>query len=111
MSYQVIEAADAHYLHFGETWICRVAKHEGEYIAAQLNKFAPAVVTPAGPIPMILTCPMCGQRHIDEGAFETKVHHTHSCQTCGMTWRPTIVATVGVRFLPGFKSDPEKRDE
>jgi hypothetical protein len=57
-------------------------------------------------IPMILTCPSCGARHIDEGEFATKPHHTHSCQSCGLTWRPAVVPTVGVRFLPGFKSEP-----
>ena len=56
------------------------------------------------PIPMILHCPECAQRHIDVGGFATKVHHTHACQHCGMVWRPAVVATVGVRFLPGFKS-------
>lgn len=59
------------------------------------------------PIPMLLTCPYCKGRHIDEGAFAHKPHHTHACQHCGMTWRPAIVATVGVQFLPGFKNDTE----
>jgi hypothetical protein len=54
-------------------------------------------------IPMLLTCPLCGERHIDEGEFASKPHHTHACQHCGMAWRPAIVNTVGVRFLPGFK--------
>lgn len=45
---------------------------------------------------MILTCPACCARHIDKGEFATKVRHTHSCQTCGLTWRPAVVATVGV---------------
>lgn len=58
----------------------------------------------AAPIPMFLCCPMCGTRHIDEGEFATKIHHTHSYQKCGLTWRPAVVATVGVRFLPGFKN-------
>lgn len=56
------------------------------------------------PVPMFLTCPGCNARHIDEGEFATKVHHTHSCQVCGLTWRPAVVPTVGVQFLPGFKS-------
>lgn len=57
------------------------------------------------PVPMLIWCPECGARHIDEGEFETKVHHTHACQGCGHCWRPAIVATTGVRFLPGFKND------
>ncbi len=65
------------------------------------------------PIPLLLWCPgvtrtdgklvVCGARHIDRGEFATKVHHTHSCQTCGLSWRPAVVPTVGVEFLPGFK--------
>jgi uncharacterized Zn finger protein len=58
------------------------------------------------PIPMILTCPFCGERHIDEGIWTTKEHHTHACQHCGMVWRPAIPPTVGVQFLPGFKNKP-----
>lgn len=67
------------------------------------------------PIPMRLECPgtvervpghpeKCGVLHIDEGEFATKPHHTHSCQSCGHTWRQAVVPTVGVRFLPGFKN-------
>lgn len=56
------------------------------------------------PIPVILHCPMCRERHIDEGEFATKVHATHACQHCGHTWRPAIQPTIGVWFLPGFKN-------
>jgi predicted RNA-binding Zn-ribbon protein involved in translation (DUF1610 family) len=56
------------------------------------------------PVPMRLTCPECGELHVDEGEFATKPHHTHACQHCGAVWRPAIIETVGVRFLPGFKS-------
>lgn len=59
----------------------------------------------APPIPMRLPCPSCGVLHIDEGEFATKAHHTHACQACGSVWRPAVVATVGVRFLPGFQDD------
>ena len=54
-------------------------------------------------IPMRLHCPGCHELHIDEGEFATRPHHTHACQHCGNVWRPALVATVGVRFLPGFK--------
>lgn len=53
-------------------------------------------------IPMLLWCPECGERHIDEGEFATRSHATHACQNCGMVWRPALVPTVGVRFLPGY---------
>lgn len=62
------------------------------------------------PIPMILTCPRCTGVHIDVGDFATKSHHTHACQLCGMVWRPALMPTVGVRFLPGFKNDPDAKD-
>ena len=53
------------------------------------------------PIPMRLRCEVCGALHVDEGEFATKPHHTHVCQECGAEWRPALVCTVGVRFLPG----------
>jgi rubredoxin len=56
------------------------------------------------PIPMLLWCPECGARHVDVGEFATKPHHTHACQHCGHVWRPAIVPTTGVQFLPGFKN-------
>ena len=55
-------------------------------------------------IDCLLWCPECGERHIDEGEFSTKSHHTHACQHCGMCWRPAVACTVGVLFLPGFKT-------
>ncbi len=61
--------------------------------------------TEATPVPMILNCPECRARHIDVGEFATKRHHTHACQACGFVWRPAVVATVGVQFLPGFKNE------
>lgn len=56
---------------------------------------------------MLLWCPECHKRHIDLGEFETKEHHTHACQFCGHVWRPAIVPTKGVQFLPGFKNQEE----
>ncbi len=56
------------------------------------------------PIPMLLWCPACGERHYDLGHWKTTPHHTHACQNCGMIWRPALVNTVGVVFLPGCKN-------
>jgi len=56
-------------------------------------------------IPMRLNCPECGMLHVDQGEFATRIHHTHSCQSCGLTWRPCVLPTVGVQHLPGFKDD------
>lgn len=58
-------------------------------------------------IPMILTCPTCCARHIDEGDFAEVAHHTHACQSCGIVWRPAKVNTHGVRFLPGYSNKGE----
>jgi hypothetical protein len=55
-------------------------------------------------ISMLLACPMCGTRHIDEGEFATRSHKVHACQKCGMHWAPALVPTVGVRFLSGCKN-------
>jgi len=59
---------------------------------------------------MIINCPACGVRHIDEGEFAVKPHHTHACQFCGMVWRMALVDTVGVEFLPGFHDDKRACD-
>jgi len=72
----------------------------------EIGKCLHAAMTEPEPIPIRLNCPDCGILHIDEGEFATKVHHTHSCQNCGLTWRPAVVPTVGVQFLPGFKNNP-----
>lgn len=54
------------------------------------------------PLPLLIWCPSCKARHVDEGEFAAKPHHTHACQRCGLVWRPALVNTVGVRWLPGF---------
>ena len=56
-------------------------------------------------VPIRINCPECGALHVDKGKFATKPHHTHSCQTCGHTWRPAVENTFGVRFLPGFRDE------
>jgi hypothetical protein len=61
------------------------------------------VILSNAPIPMRLNCPYCHQLHEDVDEYATKPHHTHACQHCGMVWRPALVNTVGVKFLPGFK--------
>lgn len=90
-------------LHVGRILIDSVPEED----AGKITPVLPA----AAPIPMILHCPDCRARHVDKGAFATKVHHTHSCQSCGLTWRPAVVATVGVQFLPGFKDEKDGENE
>lgn len=53
------------------------------------------------PIPMLLWCPQCNTRHIDDDNPDDQPHSTHACQGCGMLWKPALVATRGVKFLPG----------
>lgn len=56
-------------------------------------------------IPMRLHCPECHQLHLDVGEYATMTHHTHACQHCGNVWRPAVVPTTGVQFLPGFRNE------
>lgn len=62
-------------------------------------------------IDMLLWCPECGDRHVDSEAWASRPHHTHACQYCGHVWRPAIVNTIGVQFLPGFKDETEEYEE
>ena len=85
----------------GDSELAR-AKHQVKLLERRIRELE-------APIPMFLTCPGCAARHIDQGEFASKVHHTHACQNCGLTWRPALVPTVGVQFLPGFKNSEEAR--
>ncbi|SRR5260221_518974 len=86
------------------------------YFEAELQRLGGA--KPRRPIPMRLICPgvlsdgvtPCAALHLDEGEWTTKPHHTHSCQRCGMTWRPAVEHTVGVQFLPGFNNERAEKD-
>lgn len=80
-----------------------VAAALGPNVVAAFGVKEPALEE-TGPIPMLLWCPACGERHIDAGEFAIKPHHTHACQECGMVWRPALVPTCGVAFLPGYKN-------
>lgn len=87
-----------------EGWIRRVSQGIYEVSLREERVTETPDSSEPTPIPMILFCPLCHARHIDEGEFATRPHHSHSCQNCGLTWRPAIVPTVGVQFLPGFKT-------
>ena len=73
-------------------------------IREDIEKAPEEIDTSPDPIPMLLWCPSCGKRHLDDETF-IGVHHTHACQHCGMVWRPALVPTIGVQFLPGFKNE------
>ncbi len=84
---------------------CARARHRATRQQQQRVDTAPPLPSvPPAPIPMLLWCPECRARHVDHGDFALRSHHTHACQTCGHVWRPAIVPTVGVRFLPGFRN-------
>lgn len=70
---------------------------------ATIDLIEPSRLTELHSIPMLIWCPDCNTRHIDQGEFAYKPHHTHACQCCGNVWRPAKVNTLGVRFLPGYK--------
>lgn len=54
----------------------------------------------AGSTPMVLCCPVCNGRHIDEPnpaiGWLNPPHRTHLCNHCGHLWRPQEYHTVGV---------------
>ncbi len=82
--------------------ISRIDGHLEWTPRAPVIKAPPVAVKPTA---MRLPCPSCHQLHIDTGDFATEPHRTHSCQNCGEVWRPALVPTVGVRFLPGYKNE------
>ncbi len=83
-----------------------------EKIARKDSEIASLVERVKAPIPMLLWCPSCGERHLDEGELATTPHRTHACQSCGVLWAPAVVPTVGVQFLPGCKNDkPSAKDD
>lgn len=88
-----------------------VAEHDAETERAAKEEIRRLRALATTPIPMLLYCPRCNGRHIDEGIFATKPHETHSCQHCGLTWKPAKVPTVGVEFLPGYRNDEPPLDE
>ena len=57
----------------------------------------------AEPIPMVLYCPFCGEKHVDEPkpeiGWDDPPHRSHECQKCKRVWRPADVPTRGVREI------------
>jgi hypothetical protein len=87
-----------------DSWNTHMAHAILELAFATLPKITPTPIV-VYPIPMLLHCPICAFKHVDEGEFAEKPHTTHACQHCGHVWRPAIQPTVGVQFLPGFKNE------
>ena len=57
-------------------------------------------------IPMLLWCPACHERHIDVARVRDEAPSYACMPGLWLAWRPAIVPTVGVQFLPGFKNEP-----
>lgn len=93
-------------LRYGEPWLWIREGHRAVAALIQAAQGAPET-RQHDPVPMLLHCPACHIRHVDEGEWARRHHHTHACQSCGAVWRPAVVNTIGVRFLPGFKNEPE----
>lgn len=58
----------------------------------------------AGPVQMLLFCPNCGLKHVDEPDERTPdwtnpPHKSHLCHGCGCIWRPADVPTEGVNAI------------
>lgn len=92
--------------HVAAAYRWRLARRDHEYqvLQDQLVQLRGALAAAEDPVPLLLWCPGCGERHIDEGEQVAKPHRTHACQSCGMLWAPAAVPTIGVRFLPGCKN-------
>lgn len=90
--------------YFREAGYLTAGERTAYIITVQGRAVVDRILSALSPIPMRLRCPGCCALHIDEGDFATKTHHTHACQECGEVWRPAVVPTVGVKFLPGFKN-------
>lgn len=60
------------------------------------------IAAQSSPIDMLLWCPRCNQKHVDQpkGEWTNPPHATHTCQGCGLLWRPSNVDTNGVSALP-----------
>lgn len=101
--YEAVPIADAEFV-IAASVLWPAALDEIEQLRHRLGERTFEAGIQALPVPMLLWCPECGERHVDVD-FATRVHHTHSCQSCGLTWRPAVVPTVGVQFLPGFKDE------
>lgn len=53
------------------------------------------------PIDMLLWCPRCHTKHVDEASegWDNPPHRSHLCHACGCIWRPADVPTNGVHTI------------
>lgn len=84
-------------------------RSQPEHVHRHVKAMDPQPISPAsamaeylaaGSTPMILKCPVCKGRHIDEPneaiGWTNPPHKTHLCTHCGHLWRPHEYPTVGV---------------
>lgn len=62
-------------------------------------------------VPMLLFCPRCHRQHIDKpkGEWVNPPHATHTCQHCGLLWRPSNRNTVGVAKITAVEKKHVER--
>ncbi len=65
-------------------------------LAELVRILAPPIMSP---VPMLLACPACDVKHVDEDEWATRPHRTHLCGACGALFRPALVPTIGVAAL------------
>lgn len=60
------------------------------------------------PIDMLMFCPRCKLMHVDAPnetqGWTNPPHATHTCQGCGLLWRPSNALTNGVAGLPAAEA-------
>lgn len=79
-------------------------------LAAGLDGVGERIAVPL-PVPVVIYCPACQTKHIDEGEWATRPHKTHKCQNCSLEWRPFPYATVGIVGAPASGDAAPLRDE
>lgn len=71
-------------------------------IRARIKRDTEIAASKESPIKLLLDCPNCKQRHVDEGEWAIKPHIKHRCQFCGHEWRPDYRYTVGVASIEEY---------
>lgn len=65
------------------------------------------------PIDMLLFCPRCNKQHVDapqpEQGWTNPPHATHTCQHCGLLWRPSNENTNGAQSIAVLEAKHTER--
>lgn len=106
--------------HSGDINVCEIfddervaglhAVNNGGIVHA-LYKWSAATPPTSAPIEMLLFCPRCEEQHIDapKGDWTNPPHATHTCQHCGLNWRPSNALTTGVKLIKCSEAKHEAR--